>query len=73
MGDGTLITTGGDPYNGLEDQAQNGLQGIRLFTPCSNGKCQVYEDPAKLHLQSGRWYPSVTRLTDGTVSYFAKC
>ena len=37
---------------------QNGLQALRLFTPCTDGTCDIFEDPANLHLTSNRWYPS---------------
>jgi hypothetical protein len=37
---------------------ENGLQALRLFTPCTTGTCDIFEDPANLHLTSNRWYPS---------------
>jgi hypothetical protein len=37
---------------------QNGLQALRLFTPCTTGTCDIFEDLAHLHLTSNRWYPS---------------
>lgn len=46
----------------------NGIQGIRLFTSCgTGGSCDVYEDPARLHLAINRWYPTTVRLYDGSL------
>jgi hypothetical protein len=45
----------------------DGLAGIRLFTPCDDEKCDVYEDHDRIRLTSARWYPSTTRLTDGSL------
>jgi hypothetical protein len=36
----------------------NGLQGLRLFTPCSTGTCDIFESPKRVRLTSPRWYPS---------------
>ncbi|GAA5885153.1 hypothetical protein JCM6882_007252 [Rhodosporidiobolus microsporus] len=41
--------------------------GVRLFTPCTNDKCDVYENPSRIRLTSARWYPSTARLTDGSL------
>ncbi|KDR84528.1 hypothetical protein GALMADRAFT_220246 [Galerina marginata CBS 339.88] len=54
----------------ISSPGQNGLQGIRLFTPCTNGNCDVFEDPARIHLTSNRWYPSSVRIEDGSVIIF---
>lgn len=39
---------------------------MRLFTP-GNAGADVYEDPARLHLTSKRWYASTVRLLDGSL------
>jgi hypothetical protein len=41
--------------------------GIRLFDPCEDNNCDVYENPSRIRLTSARWYPSTTRLTDGSL------
>ncbi|SCV70920.1 BQ2448_3682 [Microbotryum intermedium] len=46
----------------------NGINAIRLFTPCQvGGSCDVQEWPDKLRLTSKRWYPSTSRLQDGSI------
>lgn len=45
----------------------DGLTGVRLFTPCDDESCDVYENPSRLRITSARWYPSTTRLTDGSL------
>ncbi|KAF9567095.1 copper radical oxidase [Agrocybe pediades] len=67
LGNGTLVSSGGNP---VVITGQNGLQGIRLFTPCSTGTCDIFEDPARVHLTSNRWYPSSVRIEDGSVLIF---
>lgn len=54
LANGTLVNLGGN------DQ---GLQGVRLFDPCTDGSCDIFEDPENLHLKSKRWYPSSVRLS----------
>ncbi|EUC55446.1 copper radical oxidase [Rhizoctonia solani AG-3 Rhs1AP] len=72
LGNGTLINVGGNPI--VEDATgvidfgdENGLQGIRLFNPCPGGLCDIYDRPKELHMMSSRWYPTVSRLDDGSV------
>ncbi|KAF8907539.1 glyoxal oxidase N-terminus-domain-containing protein [Mucidula mucida] len=67
LGNGTLVNSGGNP---VVITGQNGLQGIRMFTPCSDGICDVFEDPSHIHLTSNRWYPSSVRLEDGSIMIF---
>ncbi|GAA6006218.1 hypothetical protein JCM10207_000565 [Rhodosporidiobolus poonsookiae] len=68
LSNGTLVNLGGNPQQTyINDEAEDGLMGIRLFTPCSNDKCDVYENPSRIRLTSNRWYPSTTRLTDGSL------
>ncbi|BGP37435.1 hypothetical protein JCM10449v2_001341 [Rhodotorula kratochvilovae] len=68
IGNGTLVSVGGNPQQTyINDAAEDGLAAIRLFTPCTNDKCDVYENPARIRLTSQRWYPSTVRLTDGSI------
>ncbi|THU77179.1 hypothetical protein K435DRAFT_702963 [Dendrothele bispora CBS 962.96] len=70
LGNGTLVSSGGNPIvitGWSYSKCQNGLQAIRLFTPCTDGRCDIFEDPARLHLTSNRWYPSSVRIDDGSV------
>jgi hypothetical protein len=39
----------------------NGLQGLRLFEPCTNGACDIFENTRRVRLTSARWYPSSVR------------
>ncbi|TKA53154.1 hypothetical protein B0A53_04010 [Rhodotorula sp. CCFEE 5036] len=68
IGNGTLVSVGGNPQQtNLNNGAKNGLAGVRFFTPCSNEKCDVYENPSRIRLTSPRWYPSTVRLVDGSL------
>ncbi|GAA6006170.1 hypothetical protein JCM10207_000549 [Rhodosporidiobolus poonsookiae] len=68
LSNGTLVNLGGNPQQTyINDEAEDGLMGIRLFTPCTNDKCDVYENPSRIRLTSNRWYPSSTRLYDGSL------
>ncbi|KAL0071197.1 hypothetical protein AAF712_001762 [Marasmius tenuissimus] len=64
LGNGTFISSGGNPMVG---SGSNGLQGLRMFNPCTNGACDVYENPTRIRLTSKRWYPSSVRIEDGSV------
>ncbi|KAJ6471925.1 glyoxal oxidase N-terminus-domain-containing protein [Mycena sanguinolenta] len=64
IGNGTLVNSGGNP---IVITGANGLQGLRLFTPCTNGTCDVYESPTRIRLSSARWYPSSVRIDDGSI------
>lgn len=48
----------------------SGLQAIRLYTPCDDGDCDVFEDPSRIRMTSNRWYPSAVRLDDGSALIF---
>ncbi|KAG8690448.1 hypothetical protein FRC08_010528 [Ceratobasidium sp. 394] len=72
LGNGTLVHVGGNPV--VEDTTgsthfgdKDGLQSIRLYTPCSDGTCDIYEDPDRLRTKSPRWYVSTTRIEDGSL------
>ncbi|EEB99877.1 hypothetical protein MPER_00330, partial [Moniliophthora perniciosa FA553] len=41
--------------------------GLRLFNPCTNGACDLLENPSRIRLTSNRWYPSSVRIEDGSV------
>ncbi|KAG0151464.1 hypothetical protein CROQUDRAFT_36925 [Cronartium quercuum f. sp. fusiforme G11] len=72
LGNGTMVNVGGNPVvtdlTGAADFGDtDGIQSIRLFTPCDNGKCDILEYPKTLHMTSARWYPTLARLADGSV------
>lgn len=73
LSNGTMISVGGSPLTSLsEEQGEEtvaGWDGLRMFTPGKTGE-EVYEDPTRLRLTSKRWYPSTTRLEDGSVIIF---
>ncbi|KAJ7239563.1 glyoxal oxidase N-terminus-domain-containing protein [Mycena haematopus] len=64
ISNGTLVNSGGNP---VVITGANGLQGLRLFTPCTNGTCDVYENPTRIRLSSARWYPSSVRIDNGSI------
>lgn len=71
LSNGTMLNVGGNPVvadkTGAADFGDvNGLQGVRMFNPCDDGKCDMYENPERLRLASPRWYNTVTRLDDGS-------
>ncbi|KDQ18009.1 hypothetical protein BOTBODRAFT_171700 [Botryobasidium botryosum FD-172 SS1] len=71
LSNGTLASVGGNPVvvdkTGAADFGDvNGLQAVRLFDPCSDGNCDMYENPHRIRLASPRWYNTVTRLEDGS-------
>ncbi len=64
LGNGTMASVGGT----AEEEQVEGWNAVRLFTPASaNGTGQILESPERLRLTSKRWYPSTTRLEDGSV------
>ncbi|BGO88893.1 hypothetical protein NBRC10512_000525 [Rhodotorula toruloides] len=65
ISNGTLVSVGGNPRQQYV-YSKSGLAAVRLFTPCTNDKCDVYENPSRIRLTSSRWYPSTVRLTDGS-------
>ncbi|KAF8509439.1 glyoxal oxidase N-terminus-domain-containing protein [Gautieria morchelliformis] len=62
LSNGTLIDTGGFQ----QDCNTNGLQAIRMYTPCDTGTCDIFESPQRVRMTSSRWYPSAARLDDGS-------
>ncbi|GAA5826301.1 hypothetical protein JCM5353_003783 [Sporobolomyces roseus] len=68
LSNGTLVSVGGNPQQTqMNTAAGDGLAALRLFTPCSNNKCDVGEWPERVRLTSPRWYASTSRLTDGSI------
>ncbi|KAK7449222.1 hypothetical protein VKT23_013367 [Stygiomarasmius scandens] len=65
LGNGTFVSTGG-----TGDSSSPGFQGIRMFTPCTDKTCDIFENPSSHHLTSNRWYPSSVRLDDGSVMIY---
>ncbi|KIJ49203.1 copper radical oxidase [Sphaerobolus stellatus SS14] len=68
LSNGTLVNTGGNPVVLTGDTS--GLQGVRLYTPCSTGNCDIFESPTRVRLTGPRWYPSASRLDDGSIMIF---
>ncbi|KAK7062811.1 hypothetical protein VNI00_000304 [Paramarasmius palmivorus] len=64
IGNGTFISSGGNPREG---PGTDGLQGLRLFNPCTDSTCDLLENPSRIRLTSKRWYPSSVRIEDGSV------
>ncbi|KAJ7307786.1 glyoxal oxidase N-terminus-domain-containing protein [Mycena albidolilacea] len=67
LSNGTLLSSGGSP---IRITGEDGLQALRLFTPCTDGSCDILEDPMRIRLTSARWYPSSVRIEDGSVLIF---
>ncbi|KAJ7905128.1 glyoxal oxidase N-terminus-domain-containing protein [Mycena leptocephala] len=68
LSNGTLVNFGGQPYiNRDGEAAPDGQQGIRLYNGCpASGTCDIYEDSTRVRMASNRWYPTSTRLPDGS-------
>ncbi|KAF9031222.1 copper radical oxidase [Hymenopellis radicata] len=54
LSNGTLVSSGGNP---VVITGEDGLQGLRLFTPCNDGTCDIFENQD-------------VRLEDGSVLIF---
>lgn len=72
LSNGTLVNIGGNPVKsdktGSADFGDvNGLQAIRMYNPCPDGECDIYENPQRIRMAGARWYSSVARLPDGSV------
>ncbi|KAF8578124.1 copper radical oxidase [Ramaria rubella] len=72
LSNGTLVGTGGNPIilTGLYTRDSSGLQAIRLFTPCDDDTCDIFESHTRVRTTSPRWYPAASRLDDGSVIIF---
>ncbi|GEM09311.1 copper radical oxidase [Rhodotorula toruloides] len=53
ISNGTLVSVGGNPRQQYV-YSKSGLAAVRLFTPCSNDECDVYENPSRIRLTSSR-------------------
>lgn len=69
LGNGTMVSVGGNAVENT-NPTEDGRTGLRMFTPCDGDDCEIYENPSRLHLTSDRWYPSTTRLDDGSLIIF---
>ncbi|KAL0958387.1 hypothetical protein HGRIS_000529 [Hohenbuehelia grisea] len=67
LSNGTFINSGGNP---VVNPGDNGLQGIRMYTPCDDASCDLYENTRRIRLTSNRWYPSSVRIEDGSIIIF---
>ncbi|PLW12098.1 hypothetical protein PCASD_24199 [Puccinia coronata f. sp. avenae] len=68
LSNGTLLSLGGNApeFQQGEFGDANGLQSIRFYTPCDDGKCAINEY-GNIKMTSARWYPTSIRLPDGSV------
>lgn len=60
-----IHSTGGNPTENIKS-AQDGIQSLRFYGPCSRNDCEIQEYE-QVRMTSARWYPSVTTLTDGSI------
>ncbi|KAK0445993.1 glyoxal oxidase N-terminus-domain-containing protein [Desarmillaria tabescens] len=74
LGNGTMVGSGGNPvFDKMFTKlylGASGLQAIRMFTPCDDKTCDVFEDPDHIHLTSNRWYAASVRIEDGSIIIF---
>ncbi|KAJ6542841.1 glyoxal oxidase N-terminus-domain-containing protein [Mycena capillaripes] len=71
LGNGTLVSTGGTLVAlSFDFEGASGLQGVRLFNPCTTGTCDVFENPDRIRTTSPRWYSSSVRIEDGSIIIF---
>ncbi|KAJ8514651.1 hypothetical protein ONZ45_g7827 [Pleurotus djamor] len=74
LGNGTFVHTGGNPIESdVGAYNINGIQLLRLFDPCDDESCDIVENPERLRMASDRWYPTTTRLEDGSILIFGGC
>ncbi|KAF9028596.1 copper radical oxidase [Hymenopellis radicata] len=67
LSNGTLVSSGGNP---VVITGEDGRQALRLFTPCNDGTCDIFENQDVIRLTSFRWYAASVRLEDGSVLIF---
>ncbi|KAF9028782.1 copper radical oxidase [Hymenopellis radicata] len=67
LSNGTLVSSGGNP---VVITGEDGRQALRLFTPCNDGTCDIFENQDVIRLTSKRWYPASVRVEDGSVLIF---
>ncbi|KAJ7792251.1 glyoxal oxidase N-terminus-domain-containing protein [Mycena olivaceomarginata] len=65
---GFFVNFGGHPYTDRNGEAApDGQQGVRLYNACpASGTCDIYENSKRIRMASNRWYPTSTRLPDGS-------
>ncbi|THV03743.1 hypothetical protein K435DRAFT_817163 [Dendrothele bispora CBS 962.96] len=69
LSNGTMVSSGGHRVvitGNAEVICRNGLAAIRLFTPCEDGDCDIFENDDVRRMGGLRWYPSSVRLDDGS-------
>ncbi|KAF9028800.1 copper radical oxidase [Hymenopellis radicata] len=69
LSNGTLVSSGGNPVQ-VVITGEDGRQALRLFTPCNDGTCDIFENQDVIRLTSFRWYAASVRLEDGSVLIF---
>ncbi|KAF9018244.1 copper radical oxidase [Hymenopellis radicata] len=69
LSNGTLVSSGGNPVQ-VVITGEDGRQALRLFTPCNDGTCDIFENQDVIRLTSFRWYPASVRVEDGSVLIF---
>lgn len=73
LSNGSMVSVGGDPRVPLVPSNPvpvTGPTALRIFEPCASASgegCELFEDPATLHLAAARWYPSSIRIFDGSL------
>ncbi|KAF8192159.1 glyoxal oxidase precursor [Pholiota molesta] len=68
LSNGTMVSVGGNIP--AITAATDGRMSIRIFEPCADPaglNCTLFDDPAVLHLEETRWYPSSLRIFDGSL------
>ncbi|KAF7308868.1 Copper radical oxidase [Mycena kentingensis (nom. inval.)] len=71
LSNGTFVNSGGTPITIPGPGASlNGLQSIRMFTPCTDESCELLEEPTRIRTASARWYASSVRIEDGSILIF---
>ncbi|THU84473.1 hypothetical protein K435DRAFT_687429 [Dendrothele bispora CBS 962.96] len=75
LSNGTMVSVGGNPVvivvlylNSFT--GGNGLAAVRLFDPCEDGNCDLFENQNVRRAASLRWYTSSARLEDGSILLF---
>ncbi|KAJ7213258.1 glyoxal oxidase N-terminus-domain-containing protein [Mycena rebaudengoi] len=68
LSNGTMVSVGGMSFTG--GVAIDGRMGLRIFEPCAaadGSGCTLFDNPALVHLEETRWYPSSLRIFDGSL------
>ncbi|THU96596.1 hypothetical protein K435DRAFT_839024 [Dendrothele bispora CBS 962.96] len=67
LSNGTMVSVGGNP---VVIVGGSGLAAVRLFDPCEDGNCDLFENQNVRRAASLRWYTSSARLEDGSIILF---